>query len=399
MVADVPAAVAVPDSGACPADDELRRRLSARCAGRQDRGVSGAAGSDVEGAAFAVLPPSQEHTPLSDLDDLYRPTVESAYDRGAALFPPGTQIPAGTETWAGGVPRIAAGTAIPGIAIPAGTETWAGGVPQLAATALIPPAGTETWAGGVPRLVATLLIPAGASSDTGGTPRVGAQYADSFNRADSSTSLAGGSPAFDYVFPIVLGASVGDVGFPYTLPITFGAAPSGSGTTFASWTNRLGVMGIQTNMAYPVVDNQENIATYDPAMIYDDMRVSLVVGTSSGGLNDGLILVLGANTTGECVTARLDNGGTWSLQTRTVWASPTTQASQILQSYTTGDVLSLERTSNVYVVKKNGASSGLTLNDTTNFIPRNASHRIVGVGSTSSLANYRRIDSWTAENI
>lgn len=260
-------------------------------------------------------------------------------------------------TLTGGVPTITRG---PTVSPTGATLTLTGGTPTITIGPTVRPTGaTLTLTGGTPRLV-TEVRPTGASLTlTGGTPRVGAQYSDDFNRADSTTSIG------------------------------------------TNWTNQQFTMGINGNAAYPFSQFVQCYATFTPIMTFDDMIVSITAGTLQAGGNDGVQIVLGANSTGECVVGSFLQGNPASIRSLTAWASETSRATTAGNiTYASGDVLSIERTGNVYTVKQNGSTIGLSWTDSGNIVPRNSTHRIVGLGAnTAGGSGYRRIDAWSAQNI
>jgi hypothetical protein len=241
----------------------------------------------------------------------------------------------------------------------AGALTFTGQVGTVKTGGNLGGAGALTWTGGAGRLVNGVRGGAGSLTWTGQAGRVGAQYADDFNRANSTTTLG------------------------------------------SNWTTRFATMGINANGAYGV-GTVEPFATYNKAMIYDDMRVSIVAGAESVvGTSHRLYIVLGANTTGECVVLDLDSGGGFSIMTKNTWAGGlNSRAARFGQTIVVGDTYALERVGNVYTATHNGGPIGSGLSWTDNFTvqPRDASHRLVGIGALNG-ANYQRIDSWSAENI
>src|SRR6476469_9930355 len=88
-----------------------------------------------------------------------------------------------------------------------------------------------------------------------------------------------------------------------------------------------------------------------------------------------------------------------SIMTKTSWASGLiSRAARTGQTVIVGATYALERVGNVYTATVNGGPIGSGLSWTDNFtaVPRDASHRLVGIGALNG-ANYRRIDSWSAE--
>lgn len=194
-----------------------------------------------------------------------------------------------------------------------------------------------------------------------GTGIIPTSYTDSFDRADSDTTLGTG------------------------------------------WTNRNGVMGISTNCGYPVTADTNCVASYDSALSANDMSVSITVEGYVGSGGDRVIVVLGAATSGEMALLFIINGFNGYIYSSTGWdfgVNGTVQATSSSNvTYTTGDVILLQRVGNVYTAKLNGSTiTGLTWTDSGDVLTRNASHRLTGVGSyNNSGTGYRRINSWAAQ--
>lgn len=261
------------------------------------------------------------------------------------------------ETWTGHVPASWQGkVATP----PAATETWTGSTPgNWQGPFTTPPPAEETWTGTIPTFILSQPVPPATETWTGTIARGGAQYSDDFNRADSTTTLG------------------------------------------SNWTAQQGTMGINANGAYGAVPNTEPFATYVRGMIYDNMRVTVVPGTENG--SHRIYLVIGANTTGQCAILSLDSSGTFTIGTKTSWASGiVTRASRIGQTIVVGATYTFTRNGNVYVANVNSGpiGAGLTWTDGTDVIPRDSSHRLVGIGALNGTGalHYQRIDSWSAED-
>jgi hypothetical protein len=220
-----------------------------------------------------------------------------------------------------------------------------------------------TGSGLVPRIGSTASLGGGSLSLTGAALNpivtVLAHYTDDFNRANSTTTLG------------------------------------------ANWTNRSGTMGINTNAAYNPVTSSLNIsyATYNSVMVGDDMQCAITIGTVNTTFQNVFVL-LGCNTSGEGVRLLINDAGNAIIASMTVWGTVTTQAtSSSTVSATAGDVFMLKRVGNVYTGYKNGvAIGGLSWTDSGNLVPRDSSHRVVGIAATSNVAGtYTRIDAWSAD--
>ena len=240
-------------------------------------------------------------------------------------------------------------------------------VPQMNAPVALAGSGALTNTTVPQRLTPVALSGAGALTAGAGIPTTwlaggGATYSDNFNRANSSTTIG------------------------------------------ASWTNRLNTCGIYGNGAYPVSGSATNIATYNTAMNADDVTVSSVMGAfyngSYGQYYDAPFLVLGANTTGQCAVAMFQYsqyiGYTLYIYLCSAWGTWGVRASTTPSSWTTGSTLSFRRVGNVYTASIGGVDQ-LSYTDTSNELPRDADHRLVGLGASMDLyATFRVHDSWSA---
>jgi Putative auto-transporter adhesin, head GIN domain len=207
-----------------------------------------------------------------------------------------------------------------------------------------------------------------------------------------SAALSGGG---------ILSATVVSVAMHYSDDFNRANSTTTMGT---DWTNRALIMGINGNAAYGVNASGSPVASYNPTMAKDDHSVSVVIGTLQGSGTDATFLYLGADIggTGMVGLAWTNTTGSAIIRTKTAWSGGvTTQATVTSVTYTTGDTLKISRIGNVYTVTKNGSAvgSGLTWTDSGNIIPRDSSHRTVVIGSTVTTANYRRIDSFAADDI
>ena len=185
---------------------------------------------------------------------------------------------------------------------------------------------------------------------------IGAGFTDDLNRADSTTSAGPG------------------------------------------WTNRFGVVGIKSNGAYGVPLSQWSQASYDTPMTSDDMEVSVTMGVNTGSPNSAVLL--GANTAGQCVSGLSQATATF-ITTQTAWGwVGNVSRGTVPVTFATGDVLTLRRVGNVYTVFKNGNDIGLTWTDSTNIVPRDSNHRLVGLATHNNggaaPGTYRLIDAFQA---
>lgn len=258
---------------------------------------------------------------------------------------------------------------------PPAALTLVGSVPDRVIGRVVnPPAGALTLTGAAPTRSITAAstnirtVPAGSLSLTGGVPTrtiaTSAQhYTDDFNRTDSTAGLG------------------------------------------ASWTAKNGVLGIKTNRAYPVTASIYNTAAYGSAMATDDHQVSVVLGAKVGAGVEVIDLILGANSAGELAFAEwytgggvviYTNPGSWNVGTG--YVSRTSMAST---TWTTGDTLAFKRVGNVYSCLLNGSAiSGATWTDIGNVVPRNSTHRLVGIGGVNGTGpTYRTCDSFAADDI
>lgn len=231
--------------------------------------------------------------------------------------------------------------------------------------------------------IATALRPAGASLTlTGSTPVVVAGMV--LRPAGTSLTLTGSAPVVTNI------SGLSD---------DFNRANNTS-TIGTDWTNRQNTLGINTNAAYVVTTSGGlSYATHNTAMTADDMEVSIVVGSLQGSGTDHILAVLGSNTTGESALGYFTGTSAFILS-QSDWAGTgqAVRATGSSFSYTVGDTLSIRRVGNVYTIRKNGSTitSG-TWTDSGSIVPRNGSHRIVGIGSINSSGNYRRLDSFLAQ--
>ena len=113
------------------------------------------------------------------------------------------------------------------------------------------------------------------------------------------------------------------------------------------------------------------------------------------------MILLGCNSAGECVfvysnvsdhTYVIGSNADWSIAT---W---TEQARSSTYPWTAGDVFKVKRIGSTYTVYYNGASI-VNWTDSGNIVPRDSSHRLVGIGAYSPDGNgSRTIDSFSASS-
>lgn len=170
-------------------------------------------------------------------------------------------------------------------------------------------------------------------------------------------------------------------------------------TLGANWTNQLNAVGINTNAAYPATASSFCLATHVTPLGGDDFQADIVLGTFT--VDREVTIIGGANSAGESAIAVILNGNAAAsnIYTQTTWAGfPGTSRAVAgsAPSVTAGDTLSLKRVGNLYTVLKNGTLiTGMSWTDGGNVLPRDSSHRLVGVGARD-ISGYRRIDSFTA---
>jgi hypothetical protein len=165
----------------------------------------------------------------------------------------------------------------------------------------------------------------------------------------------------------------------------------------SQWTNQSGVMGIDTNAAYPVTTGAWVQATNNTGPLSgDDFSVTATLGALVGSGIDYTELIGGTNSSGEGAIAIL-LGTALAIYTQTSWGLGGA-ASRATNSYTwaTGDVIEFRRVGNVYTTWKNGVPTPTTWTDGIGALTRDSSHRLAGVGGFAGSGAYRRIDAWTA---
>ena len=166
------------------------------------------------------------------------------------------------------------------------------------------------------------------------------------------------------------------------------------------WVARNGALGVYLNGAVPLTAATWCEASAPVVMNSDDMEVTITLGQYIGtpATGDYATILLGCNASGEGVFVFCNGAGGVTIYTQVDWALTglTVQAS-IAATQTDGDKFTARRVGNVYTVLKNGVSTGLIWTDSTNIIPRDANHRLVGVAAyTADAVNARVIDSFSA---
>jgi hypothetical protein len=166
------------------------------------------------------------------------------------------------------------------------------------------------------------------------------------------------------------------------------------------WTNRNGVLGINSNAAYGVTSGSYNIASHGTVMDGDDFEITVTIGSVSSGSGSHITVIGGANSTGQSAVGFWQPSGTCNIYTMTAWnmsglTARATSSSGV--TLATGDTLTLRRVGNVYTGLRNGSAiAGMTWTDSGTALPRDSARRIVGCGSHNSSGAYRRIDSFEA---
>lgn len=148
----------------------------------------------------------------------------------------------------------------------------------------------------------------------------------------------------------------------------------------AQWVARQNVMGINSNAAYPVTSGAASYATWANAMNGDDMYVEVTMGAGQGSGDKDMYLVLGANTTGQCLVLNIDrNNSQLFLFYKSSWASGlTANGGSGSHTISTGDVISFQRVGATMTTRQNG--NVIDSSDDTQNCPRDSSHRLVGIG-------------------
>ena len=168
-----------------------------------------------------------------------------------------------------------------------------------------------------------------------------------------------------------------------------------------NWTNGSNTVGINTGGAYNATTT--GWAYWNTPVPDDDMRVDITLGTLAGSSGQDVVMIaLGANTTGQRAALYwVGSAETLSIRSVPTWAGTATTQASGSSTADTGDVLSLRRVGNVYTgYQNNVAVPGLTWTDSTNVVPRDSSHRLIGLGCQgTSGANYRRIAAWAGNPV
>ena len=161
------------------------------------------------------------------------------------------------------------------------------------------------------------------------------------------------------------------------------------------WVNRNGVMGVSNGGMYPVGTNFWQEASSTAVMSGDDMEVSIVLGPFSGG-GDYTTILLGCNEVGQGVFVFFNGGAGVTIYTQDDWALTNLAVqTSVGATQATGDRWTARRVGNTYTILKNDVPL-LVWPDSTNIIPRDAAHRLVGTAQYSDGTGYRAIDSFTA---
>jgi hypothetical protein len=162
------------------------------------------------------------------------------------------------------------------------------------------------------------------------------------------------------------------------------------------WTNQNGVMGIDTNTAYPVSTGIWVQASNNTPLAGDNASVTITLGSLVSSGSDYAEIVLGANSSGAGPVLIL-LGAALAIYTQTGWglAGATARVSNSY-TWTTGDVIEFRRVGTVYTSYKNGVSTPTSWTDAGGAVTIGASNRIVGIGGNSSGTSYRQIDAFSA---
>jgi hypothetical protein len=178
----------------------------------------------------------------------------------------------------------------------------------------------------------------------------------------------------------------------------------------ANWTNRLDTVGISSNEAYAALggDNEFAAATHNTLLQTNNMRITLVPGLLYSNIGFlGVVGYLGCNAAGQGVQFYWVGGfdGYTSIYSQQSWAdaAPVQQAVYPTGQSLVQDVSQCvgERVGSLYTMKFNGATL-LTWNDTGNVIPRDANHRLCGIGTYVFSTSYQyewRVSSFAADDI
>jgi len=183
---------------------------------------------------------------------------------------------------------------------------------------------------------------------------------------------------------------------PYP-PLDNFTRPDSTTTLGPSWTNRSGVMGIQGNAAYTVGGIAAD--SYAAAMQTDYVAVSMTLVTYVAGANIAarLFAFSGVSDIQACI--QVANGVLSIFTTSGNWSNTTTRASVSGLTFTAGDVITFYRRGSgpyTYIAEQNGVVQ-VTWTDSTNIVPVDANHRLVGLGGISSggtilIDNFSAID-------
>jgi hypothetical protein len=145
-----------------------------------------------------------------------------------------------------------------------------------------------------------------------------------------------------------------------------------------NWTNRLGVMGINSDQGYGY-DAAWNMASYNTPASSDDMEVEVTFGSPLGGAIDDVLVLLGCNTAGEGIFAYAHGVGDLFIYTQTSWGNYTEQTAGTNGTGGTGSVLTFRRVGDQYTVLLDGTTM-ITWIDSGGLVPRDTAHRLAGIG-------------------
>lgn len=186
-------------------------------------------------------------------------------------------------------------------------------------------------------------------------------------------------------------------------------------TLGSNWTNGSGTytVGISSNTAATYNTPNWAPAYYNTGLNFPtgDRVVSAVLGTLLGSTaaNDYMALVIGANTTGECLVAQFNpaaggsGSGSLTLYTMSNWSlgSQVTRSTVTGLTMTTGTGVSVKRIGNVYTAQIGGTDvSGSSWTDSSNVLTRDSSHNRSGLMVRSVDGSTERcIDSWASQDL
>jgi hypothetical protein len=166
----------------------------------------------------------------------------------------------------------------------------------------------------------------------------------------------------------------------------------------AGWTYRAGSgLGIRSGQAVALGASNWCIHSNNTPMPSDDFEVSIILGSTPGG--NYAMVGGGFNNAGEGAFL-FSSGSAFTIYSQTDWATWTGYGSPAVTT-TTGDKIALRRTGNTYYGLLNDVLvPGSIWTDSSNLVPRDASHRLVDIGCYyDGPAPGRAIDSFSAVGV